>query len=165
MPRRRHEAFGTAGRTRLNRLDLLGGLLLTGVGMLMIFVIIPRGTPQGMYYGLPPTFFPTLLSAGLTLSAMGLVIQSIRRLRAGQLGPRVPISGRNLVMFALFAIVIVAGVALIDKVGMILGAPVLIAVLMLMMGDRNPLRIAATATLPIAVVHVLAIYVLQTPTP
>lgn len=149
----------------MEKADLAGGVLLALLGVLLIFVVIPLDTEEGMYFGLPPTFFPTLLSVGLTLLAVALAAKAWIRLRAG--GPRqpAPLRLRNLLMFGISGALVVAGAVIIDFFGMIAGGPLLIAVLMLFLGERNVLRILATATLPVAAVYLLATYVLQAPLP
>ena len=69
------------------------------------------------------------------------------------------------VMFALSCALVVAGVVAIDFLGMIVGGPLLIAALMLFLGERGPLRILLTATLPVAAVYLLATHVLHAPLP
>lgn len=149
----------------MNRIDLLAGCLLTAFGLAMIFVIIPEGTERGIYYGLPPTFFPRLLASGLTLCAVGLTVQAARRLRAQGRGEAVTISPWNLLMFGLLVVVLWAGIAAIGRFGMVVSGPLLIAALMLLLAERNPLRILATATIPVAAVYALAVHLLHTPVP
>ena len=149
----------------MTKLDLAGGVALTAFGLLLTFVIIPMGTEEGMYYGLPPTFFPTLLSVGLTICAVGLTVQSVLRLRAGRVDTNSPISGWNLAMFALLVALILGGIVVIDVFGLLIGAPLLSAALMIVLGDRSPLRIVPTAVLPVGAVYYLALYVLETPVP
>ncbi|MEC7257639.1 MAG: tripartite tricarboxylate transporter TctB family protein [Pseudomonadota bacterium] len=149
----------------MTKLDLAGGVALTAFGLLLTFVIIPMGTEEGMYYGLPPTFFPTLLAVGLTICAVGLTVQSVLRLRAGPVDTSSPISRWNLAMFALLVALILGGIVVIDVFGLLIGAPLLIAALMIVLGDRNPLRIVPTAVLPVGAVYYLALYVLETPVP
>ena len=149
----------------MTKLDLAGGVALTAFGLLLTFVIIPLGTEEGMYYGLPPTFFPTLLAVGLTVCAIGLTIQSVVRLRTGRIDHTSPISRWNLMMFVLLVALILGGIVLIDIFGMLIGAPLLIAALMIVLGDRSPLRIVPTAVIPVAAVYYLALYVLETPVP
>ena len=149
----------------MTKLDLAGGVALTAFGLLLTFVIIPMGTEEGMYYGLPPTFFPTLLAVGLTICAVGLTVQSVLRLRAGRVDTSSPISRWNLAMFALLVALILGGIVVIDVFGLLIGAPLLIAALMIVLGDRNPLRIVPTAVLPVGAVYYIALYVLETPVP
>jgi hypothetical protein len=149
----------------LDRVDLIAGVGLTVAGLLMIFVVIPLGTREGMYYGLSPTFFPTLLATCMTACAVGMTVQAWRRLRVRADPSPPPISRWNLLMFLASAALVLAGVMVIDAFGIIAGGPVLIVGFMLFLGERSVVRIALTATLPVAAVYFLAIYVLKSPLP
>jgi hypothetical protein len=149
----------------MNKADLIGGLGITALGMLLIFVLIPQSTASGVYYGLPPTFFPTVMATGLTASAVGLALQAWRRRTKGADAARAPLSLWNLIMFLLAAALAVAGVVAIDYLGMIHAGPGLIAAFMLFMGERNVVRIVLTSVLPVAAVYLLARYVLYAPLP
>jgi hypothetical protein len=149
----------------MDRADLIFGVALSLLGFLMIFVIIPWGTEPGSYYGLSPTFFPTLLTSLATACALGLTVQAVVRIRRRAPARPVPISGWNLLMFLIACGIVLGGVLLIDWFGFLAGAPALIAALMIFLGERSPLRIVLTATLPVGLVYVLAIYVLRTPLP
>src|SRR3546814_17558933 len=70
----------------MDKADLAGGVAIALFGILMIFVVIPLDTEEGMYYGLPPTFFPTLLCIGVTGCAAALAGRAWLRLRAGEIG-------------------------------------------------------------------------------
>lgn len=149
----------------MEKADLAGGVTLALIGILLIFVVIPLGTEEGTYFGLPPTFFPIVLSVGMTACAGALAVKAYARLRSGgELRP-VPIRLRNLAMFVLAAALVIAGAVAIDFLGMIVGGPLLIAAFMLFLGERGVIRIALTATLPVAAVHLLATYVLRAPLP
>lgn len=149
----------------MEKADLAGGVALALVGILLIFVVIPLDTEEGMYFGLPPTFFPILLSVGLTGIATALAAKAWLRLRAGGNLQPMPIRLVNLVMFGISAILVIAAVLAIDYFGMLIGGPLLIAGFMLFLGERNAIRILLTATLPVAAVYLLATYVLHSPLP
>lgn len=149
----------------MNRADLIGGIGITVLGLLLIFVIIPGTTASGMYYGLPPTFFPTVMATGLTASAVGLTVQALRRRARDIDGGPAPLSVWNLLMFLLAAAIATVGVIAIDHVGILIAGPALIAAFMLFMGERSIIRLALTATLPVAAVYLLARYVLYAPLP
>lgn len=149
----------------VERADLAGGVAIALLGVLLIFVVIPLDTEEGMYFGLPPTFFPILLSVGMTACAAGLAARAWLRLRSGAGLQPMPMRLRNLLMFAIAAMLVIAGAVAIDFLGIIVGGPLLIAAFMLFLGERNPIRIALTATLPVAAVHLLATYVLHAPLP
>lgn len=118
-----------------------------------------------MYFGLPPTFFPTLLAIGLTVLAASLATKAWLRIRAGGALQEAPIRLRNLLMFCISAALVVSGAVVIDYFGMIAGGPLLIAAFMLFLGERNVIRVLATSTLPVAAVYLLATYVLRAPLP
>lgn len=149
----------------MRRLDLIGGIFFVIFGLLMILVIIPLETEEGMYYGLPPTFFPTLLASGLTVCAFGLTMQALVRINSDREEETAPISRWNLLIFGLLVATIFAGIVLVDVFGLLVGAPLLIAVLMVLLGDRSVPRILGTAILPVGAVYYLALHVLQTPVP
>ncbi len=149
----------------MNKVDLICGAGLSVIGILLIFIVIPVGTTAGGYFGLAPTVFPTILASGLTICALALTAQAWMRLRReGNIRP-VPIRPWNLLMLAASASLVLGGIIAIDYLGMIIAGPVLIAALMLFLGDRNVIRILLTATLPVAAIYVLALHVLRTPLP
>jgi hypothetical protein len=149
----------------MDRADLIAGVALSLLGFLMILVIIPLGTEEGTYFGLSPTFFPTVLASLATACALGLTAQAMVRIYRRAPARPVPISGLNLLMFLVASGITLGGVLLIDRLGFLIGGPALIAALMLFLGERSPLRIVLTATLPAGLVYLLAIYVLRTPLP
>lgn len=149
----------------MEKADLAGGVAIALVGILLIFVVIPLDTEEGMYFGLPPTFFPTLLSVAMTGCAAALAVKAWLRLRSGGGLQVPPLRLRNLVMFLISAVLVASGVVAIDHLGMIAGGPLLIAALMLFLGERNAIRIGLTATLPVAAVYLLATHVLHAPLP
>lgn len=137
---------------------------MLALSLCMIFVVIPAETQEGVWFGLSPYFFPTLLMSGIALASALLIVQSARRPADGS-EPPLSLSLRQLAMFALAAAIIVAGAVAIDLFGLWTGGPLLIAALMLFMGERRPLRIVATAVIPVAVVHLVVFYVLRSPLP
>jgi hypothetical protein len=153
----------------MSKADFIGGLAIAAFGILLIFVIIPLGTEQGVYYGLSPTFFPTFMASGMTLCAVGLAFQGWQRLRAEAAAKSTPtphpVSRWNILMFLLAACIATAGVIAIDFIGMIYAAPVLIAAFLLFLGERNLIIIALTSTLPVALVYLMAAHVLRAPLP
>lgn len=152
-------------KSAMDRADLIGGAGLALFGLLMIFVLIPMDTVEGAYFGLPPTLFPTLLSSLLTVCALGQVLQSVTRIYRRAPPRPVPVSRLNLLMFVIAGSLALGGVLLIDWFGMLIGGPVLIAILMIFLGERNPLRIVLTAALPVGLVYLLAVHVLGTAVP
>lgn len=149
----------------MDRADLISGASLSLLGFLMIFVIIPLSTEEGMYFGLSPTFFPTLLTSFMTACALALTAQALFRMCSGLPSRQIAISGWNLLMFLVAAALGLGGVIAIDWFGTLIGGPALIAAFMIFLGERNLLRIVLTATIPVGLVYLLAIHVLGTPVP
>jgi hypothetical protein len=149
----------------MDKVDLISGAGLSLIGILLIFVVIPLGTVPGVSFGLSPTVFPTILAIGMTMCAVGLTVQAWLRLRAGMTPRPVPISRWNLLMLVASAALILIGIVAIDHFRIIYAGPILIAALMLFLGDRNIVRIGLTSTLPVAAMYVLAYHVLRTPLP
>lgn len=149
----------------MDKADLIGGAGLALLGILMIFIIIPASTEEGMFFGLSPTFFPTLLTVFLTACALGLTAQAALRLWRKAPERSVPMTGWHLLMFFVAGGLTLGGIVVIDRFGMLIGGPVLIAALMVFLGERSPLRIVLTATLPVGLVYFFAMHVLGTPVP
>lgn len=147
----------------MGKADLVGGILLALTSLLLIFVIIPLGTESGQYYGLPPTFYPTVIASGLGLAALGLIVQSLRQGKTN-ISP-FPVSRWQLLMFLTAAAITIGGVIIIDILGIWYGGPLLIAAFMVHLGERNLIRLALTAVIPVAILSVLASHVLHTPLP
>jgi len=149
----------------MTRADLIGGLGLTIVGLVLIFFAIPYGTTKGQYFGLPPTFFPTLIATCLTLAAAALTVQAIARRRRESTPRPLPVTGWNMAMLLLASALALGGVIAIDHFGIVYAGPALIAAFMLFLGERGIVRSVLTSTVPVAAVYVLALHVLRTPLP
>jgi hypothetical protein len=148
----------------VRRTDLLGGIALLAFSLVMIFVVIPAETAAGVWHGLSPYFYPTVMMAGIAVASVFLVLQAARQ-RGGGDTPGPPLDLRRLAMFGISAALIVSGVLAIDFFGIWIGGPALIAGTMLFMGERRPLRIVATSLLPVGVVYLIVLYVLRSPLP
>jgi len=140
-------------------------MVLALFGLAMIFFIIPMETEEGTYYGLSPTFFPTLLAAGITFCAIGMAAQGWLRLRQANDLRAMPVTRWNLAMFLIAAALLIVGVVAIEYVGLVIAGPALIAAFSIFLGERNALRIGVAATLPVAVIYMMATHVLRTPLP
>lgn len=148
----------------MRRADLVGGIGLLALSLLLVFVIIPAETAEGAYYGLSPLFYPTVMAAGIGVCAVGLIAQALLRPAVYE-GQVLELGPRRLGMFLLVSAIVLGGVIAIDVFGIWVGGPLLIGGVMLFMGERQPLRVLATAVLPVAVVHLLFTQVLHSPLP
>lgn len=149
----------------MTKFDMVAGLVLAVFGLALMFVIIPMGTEEGAYYGLSPTFFPTLLAGGITFCAVCLALQGWLHQRQSGPARALPITRWNMLMFLIAGAMLIAGVTAIEYVGLVVAGPALIAAFSIFLGERNPLRIGAAAIVPVAVVYLMATHVLRTPLP
>jgi hypothetical protein len=148
----------------MRRADLIGGAGLFVLGLVMILVVIPSGTTAGLWHGLSPYFYPTVMVSGIMICAVLLEIQAFRRPDLYEDQPP-PIGRRQLMNFLLASLIILAGVLVIDAFGIWIGGPLLIAGIMLFMGETSLVRIVPTAFLPVAVVHAIVTWILKSPLP
>lgn len=148
----------------MRRADLTGGIVLALAGLAVLFVVIPTTTRTGTWTGLSPYFFPTVAMVGFTLCGGLLILQALFRPALYEEQPT-PLHLRELRNFGLLALIIVAAVLVIDAAGLLIGGPVLIAAVMLFMGERRWLRVVLVSVLPVVVAYVFIRHVLQAPVP
>jgi len=148
----------------MRKADAIAAVLFLAASLLMAFVVIPAQTAQGQWYGLSPMAFPLVLVGGIALASVGLLLQALFQPRKYD-GVALPLTWVQLRNFVIVSAVIVLGAYAMQRLGYWVGAPATIAGCMLYMGERHPLRIAATALLPPLVVFALARHVLGTPLP
>ncbi len=136
----------------MRRADIIAASLLVAFGLLVIFVVIPVWVPghQQGDYGLRAQDAPYLTIIVATgLSAFLLV----RRLFTDrEEGERNPIPRESWAFIALCGTLLAATLVLLEFAGILAGGPFVVAVMMLMMGERRPIAIGLTAIgAPIAV--------------
>jgi len=155
----------------MRRIDFFAAIGLLGFVALMVFVIIPRENTEGIWYGLSPYFYPHVMLAGMALSCIGLLVQSITRPDLYTDQPN-PIDMPQLGFFLASMALIVAGVLLIDYIGswvegfgFRIGGALVILAMMLFMGERNMLRLTAVPVLAVAFTWLLVTWGLKTPLP
>jgi hypothetical protein len=148
----------------MRAVDLVGGALLCALSLALIFIVIPADHPGGRWTGLSPYFFPIVVAVAIAFFSLALSIQAARQTYSTE-EKQAPITWPQLAMLVLAMALIVAGVFVISRFGVWVGGPLLIAAMMLFMGERNPVFILPTATIPVLVVHVLVNQVLGSPLP
>ncbi|MGB7302102.1 MAG: tripartite tricarboxylate transporter TctB family protein [Burkholderiaceae bacterium] len=170
----------------MRKADLIGGIGFVIFALLMILRIIPGETESGTTYGLSPYFYPTVMSAGILICGIGLVWQNWRQPRPHNNGDQAvneagheieidtdmetnpeaaPLTASQLMMFLIAMAVIVTSVWLIQRFGIVVFAPVLIAALMIFLGERDWRVILPTMLLPVGIVYLIVTHVLQSPLP
>ena len=148
----------------MRRADIYGSAGLLALGLLMLFVIIPAEAEGDTWSGVSPLFFPTIIAAGFTICCAALLLRAI--LRSGDYnGMAMPIKLRDFGFFLVASAIILATVLAIHRFGIIWGGPLLIAALMLFMGERNWKRIVPMSIVPVGVIYLFVTKVLNAPLP
>lgn len=114
-------------------LDRLSGVLIAGFGAVLLVWIIPWQTETVDYGLLRPKTLPDIVA--VTLVLLGLV-QAVRP------GDRMRIDWRALARAALYLGYAALSVWLMDRLGFVWVAPVMMLALMLWLGERRPLWLA-----------------------
>ena len=134
------------------------------LGLLVLFVIIPAEADGDTWSGVSPLFFPTIIAAGFTLAAAGLLVRAVLRPDDYE-GMGMPAKAQDLGFFVIACALILAGAFAIHGFGFVWGGPFLVAVLMLFMGERNWWRIVPMSVVPVAVIFFFVHKVLNAPLP
>jgi ABC-type enterochelin transport system permease subunit len=149
----------------MRRVDIVTSVGLLGFVALMVFVVIPGEAGDGVWHGLSPYFYPSVMLAGIALSCVGLLVQALTRPDAYEDQPGAPITWSDLGFFLLISALIFGAVLILHKFGTWAGGIALIAATMIFMGEYNPVRIAAVAVPTVAVTWAIVVWGLKIPLP
>jgi hypothetical protein len=149
----------------MRKVDVFASIGLLGFVALMIFVIIPQEGGGGVWHGLSPYFYPSVMLAGVALSSLGLLVQALTRPEAYEGQAERPITLSDLGFFLLISVLIFGSVLILHKFGTWAGGIALIAATMVFMGEYNPLRIMAVALPTLAVTWAIVVWGLKIPLP
>ena len=119
-------------------LNRISGLVVAVLGLILLFWIIPRHTETVDYAWLRPATLPVI-------TVVIVIVSSIVHLifPSGKAEFDVALALRA----GLFFVISLLGLCLMYFVGFLIAAPLLIAVLMLSIGERRPLWLAAGVVL------------------
>ena len=148
----------------MRKVDFLASLLLLGFVAVMVLVIIPRENAGGVWHGLSPYFYPMIMLAGIAAGSIGLLVQSLTRPKMYEDQPT-PMTWSELGFFLLACAIILGSVFALHRFGTWVGGPIIIAGIMLFMGERNPLRIAAVIIPTLAITYAIVEWGLKIPLP
>jgi putative tricarboxylic transport membrane protein len=144
--------------------DIVSGILLTVLGLITIFVIVPNQISGSSGDGIGPDVFPLTLIWATTLFAIVLCVG--RLLRSKELDDPFPITWREVRFVALMAAFLAAIVAVIAYLGFIVGAIIAIAILMIVMGEfRHKLRLFLVSTILPTLLYVIFWNIFHIPLP
>ena len=148
----------------MRRADLLAGAGLFVLGIIVLFVVIPAEADGDTWSGVSPLFFPTLIVVGFIFASAGLFARALLD-PASYKGMPAPLKLGNFGFFCIACLVILGAVLAIHFFGFVYGGPLLVAALMLFMGERKWKRILPTAVIPVLVIYFFVYKVLNAPLP
>jgi len=149
----------------MRKVDAIAAVLLLVLVAVVVFVIIPRENSGGVWHGLSPYFYPMVMLAGLAFGSAGLLVQALTRPNSYDDQSKTPVTREELGFFLLAGTIVLVATFVIHKFGFWIGGPVLIAGIMVFMGEVRPLRIALVAAPTIVATWVLVTWVLKIPLP
>ncbi|WP_172292059.1 tripartite tricarboxylate transporter TctB family protein [Pseudoruegeria sp. HB172150] len=137
----------------MKRSDIISGTLIVLVGLLMIFVVVPRQIKSFSGYGLDPAFFP--LSLLWLLVALGALLVATRLLKP--VDPEAEgggLDGSNWAYIGTAAMYFVLGFLAITAVGFVIAGAGMMIVLMLAIEKREA-RWTEVVLFPVATAFVI----------
>lgn len=125
----------------MKKADIVTALFLLVTGLVMIFVIIPAQTYPGEEYGVPPATVPTAAMAVVTVMAGILLVQRLLDRRKNEKDTPSPMKRLQWLHIAGFTALLFVGLAAIKFLHFIPGGILILAVLMIITGQRKALTI------------------------
>lgn len=149
----------------MRRADIISAAVLVAFGLLVIFVVIPVWVPghDAGNYGLRAQDAPYLTI--FLATGMSAYFLLRRWLRDRGDTEKAPIPRESWVFLLIVSVILVITLVLLQTIGILAGGPFIVAVLMLMMGERRPLAIVSTALIAPALVWAFFWKLLQFPLP
>jgi ABC-type transport system involved in cytochrome c biogenesis permease subunit len=149
----------------MKKADIVTSLFLMVTGLVMIFVIIPAQTYPGEEYGVPPATVPTAAMSVVTFMACILLAQCLIGRRKNEKDTPSPIKRSEWLHIAGFTAMLFAGLAAIKFLHFIPGGILILAVMMIITGQRKPLTIILVSVPIPFLVYAALWYGLRIPLP
>ena len=149
----------------MRKADIVAAIFLVVTGLVMVFIIIPAQTYPGEEYGVPPATVPTAAMVIVTVMAGILLIQRLLDRKKNQIDTPAPIKRHQWLHIAGFTALLFAGLAAIKFLHFIPGGILILAVLMIVTGQRKPLTIILVAVPIPCLVYAALWYGLRIPLP
>ncbi len=149
----------------MKKTDIVTALFLLATGLVTIFVIIPAQTYPGEEYGVPPATVPTAAMGLVTVMAGMLLIQRLLERRKSEKDTPSPLQRLQWLHIAGFTALLSAGLAAIKYLHFIPGGILILAVLMIVSGQRKVLTIILIAVPIPFLVYAALWYGLRIPLP
>lgn len=144
------------------RSDLISGLVVMAFALLAIIWILPTWGGQSFGRGMPPQFMPSIGAWAMLICGGALVVQSAIKLRRDGSPPRKPGARREGLFFTIWPILYVAAsVFLVNRFGLIVSGPFIIAVLLFLIGERRPIVVIIASLAPPALIYLVAVHMMR----
>ena len=149
----------------MRKVDMVAAIGLLVFVVLMVFIVIPAETTDGVWHGLSPYFYPMVMLAGIALASVGLLVQALTSPDSYTDQAEAPLTWPDLGFFSIAFAIILASTLALHWFGTWIGGFVMIAGLMLFMGELNPVRIAVVAVASLVINYGLVTWALKIPLP
>jgi len=134
----------------VRRADLIIALLFAALGLVTLFVLVPHYvTNAGPAENLTPAFMPYVAATLGTAAVLLLFFTRLRR-ADGDDDDAAPLPGRSWVFIGAAAAIFAAAFVLMDVVGYVAGAAVIVAGFLLMVRASLTVVICASVVFPLA---------------
>ncbi|MGD8294769.1 MAG: tripartite tricarboxylate transporter TctB family protein [Desulfobacterales bacterium] len=147
----------------MKKADIVAAVFLLVTGLVMIFIIIPAQTYPGEEYGVPPATVPTAAMVVVTVMAGILLIQRLLEKKNSEKPS--PMKRSQWLHIAGFTALLFAGLAALKFLHFIPGGILILAGLMIITGQRNPLTVIFIAVPIPCLVYAALWYGLRIPLP
>lgn len=149
----------------MRKADMVAAIVLMVVGLTMIFIIIPAQTSPGEKYGVPPRTVPTAAMVVVTVMSGTLFIQRLIESKKAKDTRPSPLSRKHWAHIGAYTVLLFIGLAMIKFLHFVPGGILLLAVLMILTGQRKPVIIALVAVPVPILVYAGLWYGLRMPLP
>ncbi len=143
---------------RANIITGMAGMAGAGAG---VFAMLPKDMPDTSF-GLPSWLMPVVALGLVGLFSLLLLVRALVASGAAE-APSAEYRHASALLPGL--VLSAAGAAAVAWLGFLLGGPLLIGALMLLIGERRPIRLLLVSLLPPALLALFATHVLGVPLP
>jgi len=118
--------------------DLIAGLLMLGIGVAVIFVLIPLGVaePKSVKFAaLSPSYYPRIIAGALMLLGAGTLVRAFSQKHADEgVDERHPNAG---IRITIFLAILLFMALMLDWLGFVLGCSLAVFAAMTLAGERK----------------------------
>lgn len=143
--------------------EILVGALTVLLGVVCLTYLIPNYISAGYGGGLSPRTFPYICAWAITVLSVCLVANRLWAASRGGDPGEILVNGPMLLRVAAGAAALVVSLALIQYVSYLVGGTVMVALYMLLMGERRPLPLIGISVVWSGFLWVLFEKILETP--